>query len=270
MPSTTDGARASSRERVALVIFIVLMLVGGAILVSYFSTGKDWSVAATFLDDSVGSLDDYSVVVFEGTVEPERDSDEGIYPRDARSTMQVPYGSIGVDATEQTPTEGISQIIKSIYQRFEKLTELPRSDTVYVSDVRDLYELKGASVVTLKVDDLVYYAEPLLLDSGNRTFGVFSIASYTSRVQMRSIVDALEASGADSIVCIAPRSAMMSGYDGLDVVIFTDESPEGFEALSAKRGSDETLLVRSPERGTAGVVIFSSNNVPSFKSVEAL
>lgn len=265
-----QGIENRSRERVALVMFVVLVLLGGIILIGYFSTGKDWSVAATLLDDSVGSLDDYAVIAFEGTTEPVAVSSDVVSAPDERSTMRAPYASVEGGGTGEHPTEGISQIIRSVYQRFEKQQEAAHGEGVYVSDVRDLYELKGASVITLKVGDPAYYADPVIIDSGNRSFGVFSLSSYASRVQMKGVVDSLKASGADTVVCIAPRSAMVSTCDGVDVLILTDESPEGFEAMRAKKSDEGTLAVLSPKRGTAGVIIFSSNNVPFFKPIEAL
>lgn len=60
----------ATRERAALVIFFVLILMGAFILMSYFSTGRGWSVAATAVDDSVGQLEDYTVIVYSGVAEP--------------------------------------------------------------------------------------------------------------------------------------------------------------------------------------------------------
>lgn len=266
----TDATRSEKRprERAALAIFLVLMLLGGVVLFGYFSTGRDWSVAATLLDDSVGSMGDYSVVVFAGTAAPEPQTSRDAV--DARSTMEAPYVAAGQGAPSDSPSEGVSQFIKSVYQRFEKRKDAAGDEGVYVSDVRDLYELKGASVVTLKAGDADYYARPVVLRSKNRSFGVFSVGSYTSRVQMKAVVAGLKAAGADSIVCLAPRSAMVSTYDGVDVVVLTDESPQAFEELAANRAPDDPLFVASPQRGTTGVVIFSSNNVPAFKTIEEL
>lgn len=65
-----------TREKIALVIFALLVVLGGVLLTSYFTTGRSWNVAASFLDDSVGSLDGYTAVVYAGVVEPEEDDEE--------------------------------------------------------------------------------------------------------------------------------------------------------------------------------------------------
>lgn len=265
--ASEKGGRA--RERAALVIFLLLVIAGGIVLFGYFSTGRDWSVAATFLDDSVGSLDDYAVVVFAGTSEPDRPTERGgVAEKDASSmSSRTPSGG---RSPEGLPTEGISQLIMSVYQRFDKLKDAPADAGVYVSDVRDLYELKGASVVTLRLDDPAYYAEPVILHSKNRSFGVFSVSSYTSRAQMKKTVASLADAGADSVICIAPRTAMLSTRDGIDVVVLTDEPLDNPEFMQYDKDNTGVLVVSSPERGSVGVVIFSSNNVPSFKTVEEL
>jgi len=63
--------RTVSRERIALVIFaacIVLMLTGIGV---YLVAGHSWNYAATNIDDATGEMDDYKVILFEGTAIPQ-------------------------------------------------------------------------------------------------------------------------------------------------------------------------------------------------------
>ncbi len=74
--------KEETRNKVALVVFVLILIAAGAILVSYFSTGRSWSVVATTVDDHVGQMGDYSVVVFEGTLESKKK--DGPYVSDVR------------------------------------------------------------------------------------------------------------------------------------------------------------------------------------------
>lgn len=62
---------AFSREKIALLVFCLLMVIGAGTLAFYLFAGHSWNYAATRLDDSFGNMDGYAVLVFEGTVDPE-------------------------------------------------------------------------------------------------------------------------------------------------------------------------------------------------------
>ncbi len=69
------------REKIALVVFAVLIVVSGIVLIGYFSTGRSWTIAATFVDDTVGEMDGYSVILFNGVLDPTTSKDEdGSHP----------------------------------------------------------------------------------------------------------------------------------------------------------------------------------------------
>lgn len=56
-----------SREKIALVVFALLVLFAGSCLVGYIVAGHSWNVAATNIDDTFGSLDGYTVIAYAGT-----------------------------------------------------------------------------------------------------------------------------------------------------------------------------------------------------------
>ncbi len=64
-----------TREKIALVVFFLLVVFAGAVLVGYFTTGRTWNVAASFVDDTVGSMDGYTAIVYEGVIDPVADDD---------------------------------------------------------------------------------------------------------------------------------------------------------------------------------------------------
>ena len=273
------------RERVALAIFLVMVVLGGLLLAAYFLTGRSWSVAATMVDDTVGSLDTYTVVAFsgvipEGKLEAAEESSGSASSSSASGsssssssasasehevgpefTMRDAFG----ESTDQAAEIGIGDSVKSVFEREDRRAS-SHGDDVYVSDVRDLYSMKGADGVTLSLSDLSKYADPVVLNAGTKKVGVFSAASYVSRAKLKSIVETLKDDGADTIVCIVPRTPFLSTYDGIDVVVLAS-APDG---PPDERDTGGTLVVQSPEAGDVGVVILSSNNVPTYKVVKEL
>lgn len=61
-----------SREKIALLVFVALVVFGGCCLVGYIVAGHSWNVAASSLDDTFGSMDGYTTIVYAGTVEPQK------------------------------------------------------------------------------------------------------------------------------------------------------------------------------------------------------
>lgn len=241
----------ATRERAALVIFFVLILMGAFILMSYFSTGRGWSVAATAVDDSVGQLEDYTVIVYSGVAEPDPLAKGGVTTQDE-------------EITEADREMGLGFELLNLTQEVEGLD----AGRVFVSDVRELYETRGADVLSL---DLSHggsrYATPQIFDVDGKKIGVFSLDRRLPADELDIITDGLREKGAASILCITPRPALISSYDGIDVVIFTT----GTHAYSVINDpEDQTMVTNSPERGDVGVILLSSNNVPSAKSVDSL
>ena len=278
-----------TRERAGLAIFLVLVALGGILLGAYFLTGRSWSVAATMVDDAAGSLDAYTVVAFSGVVATDADQPAGSSAADGFSsaaassdassaspdakpsssddelapefTMEDAFG----DSPDGDAELGVKESILSVFER-EDRKHAAEDGTVFVSDVRDIYSLKGANGLSLNLADAARYAEPSVLAAGGKKIGVFSTSAYVSRAKLKSILAALRDEGAEAVVCITPRTSLLSTYDGLDVVVLTspaDGRPDG-------RDTHGALVVESPYVGEVGVVIFSSNNVPSYKVVKEL
>ena len=66
-----------SREKIALVVFALLVVFAGCCLVGYIFAGHSWNVAATNIDDTFGSLDGYTVIAYAGTVDKEAADADG-------------------------------------------------------------------------------------------------------------------------------------------------------------------------------------------------
>lgn len=59
----------TSRERIALIVFLVLAIGAGFVLFGYIIAGHSWNIVSTNLDDTFGNMDGYTVITYEGTAD---------------------------------------------------------------------------------------------------------------------------------------------------------------------------------------------------------
>ncbi len=233
-----------TREKVALLLFALLVVLGGSVLLRYFETGRSLNVVATVADDAFGQMSGYTAIVFDGTFDP----------LDALRPTQVTHGD---EATPEPDSLGAMVI--------SKLSQLPlslRERPVYSSDVRALYEEKGAGVITLDLHDLSRYRTPRILMAGDRKVGVVAVDYYASARQLALLKEQMEALGAESFVCLAPRLSCLATIEDFNVVVVTDD-----DSVEPGTGMGEGAahVVYAPERAQVGVVLLTNLNVPSSK-----
>ena len=61
----------TSREKIALIVFLILAIGTGCILFGYVFAGHSWNVTASNIDDAFGNMEGYTAIVYEGTIEEE-------------------------------------------------------------------------------------------------------------------------------------------------------------------------------------------------------
>lgn len=249
-----------TRERVGLVIFIVLVLFGGTVLTSYFATGLSWTVAATFVDDTVGRLNGYTAVVYSGILP----NTENVAKEDqSQSTSDTIEEYHGESVQEETLSDSMGLRILSFFP----VLASDKYEGVYVSDARDLYEKKGASVATVDLSKTDPYEDPIVIDTLGKKVGVYSLTYYATKNQIAKIIQDLEDDGADVIVGVMPSAEMLSTFEGTDVVLLTRDYSD------IKNGGiriDNTLVIEAPKTGEVGVLLFSNSNVASTRIIDAL
>ena len=225
-----------TREKVALLVFALLVVLGGSVLLRYFETGRSFNMAATAVDDAFGQMSGYTAIVFDGTYDV----------LDALRPTKLP----SVDGGAEERPETLGEMVAA---------ELAR--------LRSFYEEKGAGVLTLNVDDLARYEKPRILMAGDRKIGVVAVDYYASARQLKKLHDELASAGAESFVCLVPRLSCLADTDDFNVVIVTDD-----DQAEPGRGEGEgsAHIVYAPERGQVGVVLLTSLNVPSSKVYASL
>ena len=62
-----------SREKIALIIFALLVVCGfGALMFYITNIGHSFNVTASTIDDAAGDLGDYTAIIYEGTAEEKK------------------------------------------------------------------------------------------------------------------------------------------------------------------------------------------------------
>lgn len=242
-----------AREKIALLIFVVLLAVVAAASISYFFTSRNFNVAASYVDDQVGSMDDYTVVVYSGTVQPQQEQ--------SSPDPAAPWMGQGT-SSEQEGTD--AQV-----EEGRKILELGSAEDalghkIYLSDVNNLYREKGASVLSLNLSQPGYYDEPQLFMVGERKVGVMEIPAYVSERKLKKLADGLREEGASSVICIVRTTALLASPASVDVLIVT--GPE--KGLTANGGVvDGTFVVRTPDVGSVGALVINHANVVSARVI---
>lgn len=105
-----------TREKIALIVFVLLVFVGIGCLVAYINVGHSWNVTATTIDDATGELDGYTVILYQGVaVEEEEEEEEeldaaksSLYDDDDADSAESNSASDGAIADEESESQELS------------------------------------------------------------------------------------------------------------------------------------------------------------------
>lgn len=89
-----------SREKIALFIFTLLMVGGLLIAGAYMLATHSLNIAATRIDDIFGSMDDYTVLVYEGTIDPHETAEASDDSSDDAASDDAASGRDAADADD--------------------------------------------------------------------------------------------------------------------------------------------------------------------------
>lgn len=231
---------------------IVLSLLG---LGSYLIAGHSWNVAASNIDDTFGSMEGYTAIVYAGTVDPEEPFEPG---EDGFGSLATPSAADAsedevVDETDDTAYDGASG---------RDDARLPLS----IDDVKESYEQKGAAVFSLSTLDPSRYEEGVILKKGGLRFGVLSVTEPVPSRYLELQAEYFDEHAVDFVVAVVSDKDYLEGVEGFDIVVSTQD--EGLFVMGETIGS--TFYVSAPELGKTGAILISPSNVVSAKVVEGL
>ncbi|WP_232050985.1 alcohol dehydrogenase [Arabiibacter massiliensis] len=208
---------------------IVLSLCG---LGWYLFAGHSWNVAASNIDDTFGSMDGYTAIVYAGT--------------------------------EQTPVEPIDEDDAEPAAPAAPAEKLP--EPLDPADVVASYEEKAASVLLLDTLDPSAYEEGSILKKGGRRFGVFSAEEPLTPRALKRMVAYFDEHKVDFVVAVVADKAYVEEAAGIDIVVSLQD--EGLFVMGET--IDGTFYVSAPEAGKVGAILVSPSNVVSAKVIEEL
>lgn len=262
------------REKIALVVFALLVVMAGCCLGGYLVAGHSWNVAASSLDDTFGSMEGYTVIAYEGTIASSDNEDlrhvEGSHGEsdDVRDDV----------ADERDAADGPAATSEDSATGESALGEAPRDSSptakaesgkrfVSVEQVCASYEEKNATVFALDIANLDRYSEGTILKKGSCRFGVFSVDKSTRPLQVKRMVGYFEKHEVDFVVAIASDKKLVEDIaDGIDIVISIRDE----ELFVTGEMIDGTFFVDAPERGSVGAILISPSNVVSAKVIDEL
>lgn len=246
-----------SREKIALFVFLALIVLSLCGLGWYLVAGHSWNVAASNLDDTFGSMDGYTAIVYPGTaVEPAagKDADAAV-PKDG-AAGDAADGKDGSDAAGNAPVpeaEGEGSLLG------------PKKKTLSAQEAKEGYEEKGATVFSLDTVDLDAYREGVILKKGGHRFGVFGIAEPTSTIVLEKQIAYFKRHKVDFIVLVTPDKEYAEDVSGIDIVVSTQDE----DLFVMGETIDGTFYVDAPAVGSVGAILISPSNVVSAKVLQA-
>lgn len=228
-----------TREIVALLLLTVLGIVVLAAMAWYIFIGHNWNVAASNIDESIGQMEDYNVILFEGETLPQTEID--------RISMSQPM----LDDENRG------------YRKPRQNEEVP-SEPVSIHAAASEYRQKGATVFILHPETPDVYSPPLVLNKNGFTIGLFYADGSMSRLAAQVIASDLKVRGVDFVITIVDDARLLDmTASSVDVVICTTD--EDLSSHGEYHGN--AFCVQSPLVGTVQTIIIAPSRVITSKTV---
>lgn len=296
----SDIMSKKSREKIALLVFLGLIVLSLCGLGWYLFAGHSWNVAASNLDDTFGSMEGYTAIVYPGTA-PVADASasgeaagatSGKQAADGGAAEQKDSGGRAAESPEVPETAGASEASKASSGTPDSAASTgatspstesstasagtsskgagdgslsSKKKTLEAAEAKKGYEDKGATVFSLDTTDLGSYAEGIILKKGGHRFGVFSIEEPTSTILLEKQIAYFKRHKVDFIVAITPDKEYVDGVVGIDIAVSTQDE----DLFVMGETIDGTFYVDAPTVGSVGAILISPSNVVSAKVLQA-
>lgn len=257
----------------------------------YILAGHGWNVTASNIDDSIGQMDGYTVLLLEGTRQPEAveakrlareaaeaASSSGVPPSAAAAGEEAALSAAAV-ASDAADTDDTPQPPAAAGGGESGDVAEPPSDDAADGDALDIevdgegfsidalgesYRDKGAEVYRIDAAGRSLYAEPLVVSRGERRVGVFALDYPARPAAVMTAQKLLARQEADLKVVITNDPALEDArLPGIDIIIcdIADEEPlKGYYRNSA-------YCVDTPYEGEVEAIIISPSGVVSSKTI---
>ena len=242
-----------SREKIALIIFALLVVCGfGALMFYITNIGHSFNVTASTIDDAAGDLGDYTAIIYEGTAEEKKALGLG-------KDQQVDDAAAGDEVV-------VSDVVPKSTADGQGSTEEPKKPLT-LSAVRDSFLQKNASVYVLDLSDPTRYINETIVKAGKYRFGILTIdAASDLPYYINKRIDSYRAADVDFVVALVDDLSRVNDVEGIDIVISTQE--EGLNPVGVS--SDDVFFNDAALKGEVGALLISPSKVISAKDISEL
>lgn len=166
-----------SREKIALIIFALLVVCGfGALMFYITNIGHSFNVTASTIDDAAGDLGDYTAIIYEGTAEEKKALGEAGLERIAEDGSNKTL-ELGKDQQVDDAAAGDEVVVSDVVPKStadgQGSAEEPKKPLT-LSAVRDSFLQKNASVYVLDLSDPTRYINETIAKGRASTASAFS------------------------------------------------------------------------------------------------
>lgn len=248
------------REILALGLLILLGVGVASAMAWYIFVGHNWNKAASHIDDLVGSMDGYTVVLYEGTL-PQAKKTTNSTAQNTSSNKET--GSAGSASAQGGASSGSSAARQSTSSS-QSAAKSQRNKPVKVSKVAASYREKGATVLTIHLDDLGRYEDSIVVAKGGKRYGICSTPGPYSYTEVRDKVKTLIKRNSDFNVVVSGKPDIKKGWlRHVDLCILACEGriPHDGRMLGS------SFFVDSPHVGEVQAVIISPSGTITSKTI---
>ncbi len=259
-----------SREKIALIIFALLVVCGfGALMFYITNIGHSFNVTASTIDDAAGDLGDYTAIIYEGTAEEKKALGEAGLERIAEDGSNKTL-ELGKDQQVDDAAAGDEVVVSDVVPKStadgQGSAEEPK-EPLTLSAVRDSFLQKNASVYVLDLSDSTRYIDETIVKAGKYRFGILTIdAASDLPYYINKRIETYRAADVDFVVALVDELSRVNDVEGIDIVISTQE--EGLNPVGVS--SDDVFFNDAALKGEVGALLISPSKVISAKDISEL
>lgn len=235
-----------TREIVALVILLVLLVGGICGVAWYLLVGHNWNAAASLIDDRIGTMEGYNVVLCEGApphVDASADGDDGAESNLVKFAVGVPSAladnGFGFLLDRQITTDKVAKA----------------------------YQAKGALTLKVDISSPSLYSDPVIVPRDGRRIAIYSVKGPHQELASRMALRIIKKYDVDFTICLFDDIDALEKY-GLgdaNIGICLDR-----KAHANGEYYGNTFTISAPNFGQVEAVIISPSGFMLTKTINEL
>ena len=230
-----------TREIIALVILLALLVGGICGVAWYLLVGHNWNAAASLIDDRIGTMEGYTVVLCEGAApHSEADLDEG--GGFVRKVAGIP---------DSLKEKGFGFLLEG---------------RTTAAQAARAYQGKDAQTVTVDIENAASYKDPVIIPRNGKRIAVYYVEGPHQELASRLALRSLKKYEVDSTICIFDDAdAMEFGLGNVTMAICLDRT-----AHMDGEYIGGTFIVSAPRYGQVKAVLVAPSGFMSTKTIDEL